>query len=405
MEKTKKSIQMIDLLKFIAAIMVVCIHSNQISGNEWFNFMVKNIVCRIAVPLFFISSAYFIRKSTNTNKGYLKNKLVYLAKDYLFWSVVFIPIGLDWINQNLSISQSLYPVALLFGLAYSGTYYHLWYIPALILSILVIAKARQYLSYKWIFLIAFSLYLLGSMETYYGLITCEWFKELFDGFIRLFFTTRNGLFYGLIFTTIGFFISDHEQKLLQFRKQIKWGLILFTLMLFIEGSVVFNILRLDCNFLISLVPVSFALFFLGVTTNTRLPFNTEKLRELSNYYYFIHPICIMMVLEAGKYFSLPFLNKGLISFLLIYLFTHLFSIVIIRLKKQGVGKFAGLPSYLKGLVYSVLLVNCLFFFDIASIPIQFEVRICLLSCYVMMLVVLVSKILYLKKKRISYFLG
>lgn len=392
---------MIDLLKFIAAIMVVCIHSNQISGNEWLNFMVKNIFCRIAVPLFFVSSAYFIRKSTKNNESYLKNKLVHLAKDYLFWSVVFIPIGLDWINQNFSISQSLYPAALLFGLVYSGTFYHLWYIPALILSILVIAKARQYLSYRWIFLIAFSLYLLGSMETYYGLISCDWFKELFDGFIRLFFTTRNGLFYGLIFTAIGFFISDYEQKLLQFRKQLKWGLILFCSLLFVEGIVVFNILRLDCNFLISLVPVSFALFFLGATTDIRLPFNTTKLRELSNYYYFIHPMCIMIVLELGNVFSLPFLNKGLSSFLLIYLFTHLLSVVIIKLKKQGVGKLAWLPSYLKGLVCVVVVVNCLFFFDIASMPIRFEIAI----CYVTMLVVLISKILHLKEKRIGYSLG
>ncbi|WP_321384642.1 acyltransferase [uncultured Enterococcus sp.] len=405
MRNTKKNLQMIDLLKFIAAIMVVCIHSNQISENEWLNFLVKNILCRIAVPLFFISSAYFIRKSTAENGAYLKKKLFHLVKEYLFWSVVFIPIGLDWINQNLSISQSLYPAALLFGLSYSGTYYHLWYIPALILSILIIATARHYLSYKWIFFIAFLLYLLGSVETYYGLITSEWFKALFDGFIRLFFTTRNGLFYGLVFTAMGFFLSDYEEKLLQFRDQFKLGLFFCSSLLFAEGIVIFNILRLDCNFLIALVPVSFILFFLGITTTVRLPFNTAKLRELSHYYYFIHPICILLVLKVGSTFKLSFFTEGLGSFLLIYLLTHFLSMFIIGLKKRSVAKFVWLSSHLKGLVCIIAAVNCLFIFDIVPIPIQFKVAICLLSCYAMMVVVLISKILQLRETRISYSLG
>ncbi|MGL4695389.1 acyltransferase family protein [Enterococcus larvae] len=405
MENAKKNIQMIDLLKFIAAIMVVCIHSEPISGNEWFNFLVKNILCRIAVPLFFISSAYFIRKSTVNKEGNLKGKIVHLLKNYLFWSVVFLPIGLDWINQNLSISPSLYPAALLFGLVYSGTYYHLWYIPAFILSVVIITKARQYISYKLIFLIAAALYFVGSLETYYGLITIDWVKEIFDGFIQLFFTTRNGLFYGMIFTAIGFFIYDYEQKLLTLKKYFKWALLFLGSLLFLEGVIVYNMLRLDCNFLIVLIPFSFVLFLWGITSEIKLPFNTVKLRALSHYYYFIHPICIVILFEIGNAFNLSFFSKGLTGFLLSYLFTHLLSVFLIKLKEQQVGRGIWLSSFLSGAVFTTVIVGCIYIFETASVPIQFELASCVLISQIIILAVLISKLISLRRKRNIYSLG
>lgn len=116
---TKSNYPMIDCMKFVAALMVICVHSHDIADQNVVNFIIKNILCRAAVPFFFISSAYFIRKKAMCDPDYLPKKIKSLFNNYLFWSLLFIPVGLYWINQNMDLSKLLYPIALVFGVAYS----------------------------------------------------------------------------------------------------------------------------------------------------------------------------------------------------------------------------------------------------------------------------------------------
>lgn len=51
--------RMVDIVKYVAAIMVICIHCNQLLPQEFLNFFVKQIICRIAV-YFFFTYAYFV---------------------------------------------------------------------------------------------------------------------------------------------------------------------------------------------------------------------------------------------------------------------------------------------------------------------------------------------------------
>ncbi len=43
---------MLDSVKYIAAILVICVHCQPISGLPEVNYFVKNILCRWAVPFF-----------------------------------------------------------------------------------------------------------------------------------------------------------------------------------------------------------------------------------------------------------------------------------------------------------------------------------------------------------------
>ena len=108
-KKQEWNYQLIDVMKYLAAIMVICVHCNQLFPQDYLNFFIKNILCRIAVPFFFISSAYFVRKGSKTNENYVKTYLKNLIISYCFWSIIFIPIGLDWIHQNLDLSGYLLP--------------------------------------------------------------------------------------------------------------------------------------------------------------------------------------------------------------------------------------------------------------------------------------------------------
>ena len=85
---------------------------------------------------------------------------------YLFWSFLYIPVLLIWARDyfdiawqfvgSLSISPYLLgllsiffiPIVLIIALIYTGTFYHLWYFPALFLSLIVLKKWKEKFSYK-----------------------------------------------------------------------------------------------------------------------------------------------------------------------------------------------------------------------------------------------------------------
>ncbi len=213
----------------------------------------------------------------DNNGNYLPVYLKRLTQSYLWWSVIFIPIGFDWLHQNLTLSKELLPLALIFGLIHVGTYYHLWYIPALILSLFIATKFLKHFSYKLLLIIATFLYSFGSIETYYGLIPNGWLKELFDIVIQIFFTTRSGLLFGLIFVGIGFFIYDYQEKLLLRYRQIFFLTGLFFAMMVLEGILLYSVDKLDMNFLFMLIPFSFCLFISLLFFPKQLSFDTGKM--------------------------------------------------------------------------------------------------------------------------------
>lgn len=374
-QKEWNNYKMVDIVKYIAAIMVICIHCQSLVSSAYLNFFIKSVICRIAVPFFFISSAYFVRKGASQKPDYIKKYLTRLTKSYLAWSILFIPIGVDWVYQNLHLSGSLLPFALVYGLIHIGTYYHLWYIPAMLFSIYVVDRLLTRLSYKKVFSIAGCLFLFGSLETYYGMLPNGWFKEFFDMFIKIVFTTRSGLFFGMIFVLIGYFIYDYREKLQIYTTYISKLTALFAILLLVEGAFLYTVERLDMNFLIMLVPFSFC-FFIGVIS---LPYvfqcDTKKYRELSKYYYFVHPVCIVIVEEVGLAFDLDFLRAGILSLLLIILLTHALSSCIVsfcQIKKSRV-----LIAAILGMGTTFILASLFFWIKPATIVVKFELVPCL----------------------------
>ena len=99
----------IDLIKFICAYLVMMIHIQPFDGhagvyNEYMqciNFAMKNIVCRIAVPFFFIASGFLLFRKTdieNIDLGRIKSycfKLIFLPVPFLFNFLVILISRLD----------------------------------------------------------------------------------------------------------------------------------------------------------------------------------------------------------------------------------------------------------------------------------------------------------------------
>lgn len=126
---------------------------------------------------------------------------------------------------------------------------------------------------------------MGSIETYYVYFSNSWFTQSFDAYAKVFFTTRNGIFYTPIFVYLGYLLYDYRHFSL-FRDNFGKKLLLSGLLLLLDGRIVFIHQGIDKNFFLAL-PL-FALFLVNWVLRTRIGQNWQlyHLKELSVLYFF-----------------------------------------------------------------------------------------------------------------------
>lgn len=322
----------IDLVKYLAAILVICFHCERVFQDPAVNHLFKNVLCRFAVPYFLISTSYFVRRGQNQSADYIKQYVRSLAKSYLFWSLIYLPIGFQWIQENYSLSPELYPVALIVGLFYTGTYYHLWYIPAAIFGIICVQWLLKKSGYLVLFTLALLMYGFGSLETYYAYLGNGQLKAFFDQYLNLFITTRNGLFFALIFVAIGFFLWDHREIIVSYQKYFGLSVLITGVFLVAEGMIVYSNLGIDKNFMWMLIPFTACLFSWSLFVKLDEKIDSSRLRELGKYYFFIHPLCILWT--ASLVNSYEFFANTWLQLIVTLVATHLLSSLAITITQQ-----------------------------------------------------------------------
>ncbi len=336
--------QNLNILKYISSILIIILHLRPFlnSSNE-LDLAFNNIITRICVPIFFIITGYFVAKKEKVNKNYIKEYIRKTISLYLVWSLLYIPVIIDTIIQYLPIINAyiskinitlpfliilliiLLPIIVLVTLCYTGVYYHLWYFPAIIFSLLVLKKWKQKFNIKYLFIISFILLLFGATETYYGVLPLS-IKRTLSYYYNIFFTTRNFLFFGLFYVVLGYYIGTKEKA---YSKYCFLKLIVSFFLLTFEAILLHDTNRLNSNILLSCIPLTYYLFIssIYITNNIKLsfPFGTY-----SKYYYLIHPMIIFILsLLFKKINYYPYLN-----ILIVLLITHITSTLIIKLKKK-----------------------------------------------------------------------
>ncbi len=337
----------IDILKYICAILIIILHLRPFKyySNE-LDLTFNNIITRICVPLFFLITGYFIAKKEKDNPSYIKNYIKKMIPLYLVWSTLYIPIIISFIIQNSSLINDylqfvnlpiyviiillilLLPIILLITLIYTGVYYHLWYFPALLFSLMVLSKWKKKFKIKYLLIISFFLLLFGATETYYGILPIG-IKALVSFYFKIFFTTRNFLFFGLFYVVLGYYMGTKKEI---YSKNCFVKLIIFVFLLVFEAIFLHDTERLNSNILLSCVPIVYYLFitilYISKPKDNKVKF---PFRDLSKYYYFIHPgiIFILFSIKAINVDINPYFQVGIVL-----LITDLLSRIIIYLKKK-----------------------------------------------------------------------
>ncbi|WP_027624025.1 serine racemase VanT catalytic subunit [Clostridium lundense] len=344
----------IDHFRIIAALLIVAIHTSPLSSiNKTLDFIIVRIFARIAVPFFLMTTGYFLLPR-------------YMAKKNGDWSAVHRFIKKTCTLYGIAILLYL-PVNFYAGhftgknffsivikdLLFDGTFYHLWYLPASIIGILIICLLCRKYSLKTVLIISSILYIIALFgDSYYGIVSqISWIQSIYDFLFTFSSYTRNGIFYAPIFLFMGYIIAKSGCC------QKKFATISFLITIFlmtIEGLVLHNMgLQRHDSMYIFLLPCMFFLFQILLNQNGR---SLPVLRTISACIYIIHPLFIIVVRGIAKVTGLSFLliHNSVIHYIVVCIFSIIFSIMgafIMTLNKKS--------NFYKGRAWMELDLNAL----------------------------------------------
>lgn len=342
----------LDAFRIIAAVMIITIHTSPLeSFNQNADFFLTRVLSRVAVPFFFMVTGQFvvseiIRKSSSS--AVLAKYIKKTALIYAVSIIIYIPIG---IYAGHYSGLSLQKILKL--LIFDGTFYHLWYFPALITGCALIFILSRFMTLPQMTAAAALLYIIGLFgDSYFGFVSkIPVIENIYNRLFNIFSYTRNGLFFAPLFLLMGVWVdrlhirARHKRSQAAIRsaaesrtfssalclnvKMCAAGLIISFCAMTAEAFALHlnNIQRHDSMY-IMLIPV---MFFLYMTLlNLRMP-QKPTLRPLAAIVYVIHPAVIVAVRAAAKPLKLKaiFVENSLVHFFAVAVLSFLIAAALL----------------------------------------------------------------------------
>lgn len=309
----------LDISRLIASLMVVAIHTYPLSSiNGTLDYCFTRIICRISVPIFLMITGYYV---LNKDIDYLKKYTIKIIKIYLISILIYIPINIynGYINDfNI--------IKLIKDIFINGTFYTLWYFPALVLGLWITYYLIKKLNTKLVKIVLIILFIIGILgDGYYGLIKdIDILKQIYDVIFMVFDYTRNGLFYVPIFLYIGYQFNINKNDF----KYNKYYIILFLILMVIEGIILymFNIPKHNSMY-IFLLPLSYFIFNTLINNKS----SNKMARSLSTWIYILHPLFIVIIHFISKIIHINIYSNSILNYILVVFLTSTFIIIVNKL--------------------------------------------------------------------------
>lgn len=176
-----------DLIKFFLSLLVMAIHAKLYP-------MVLYPWLRIAVPLFFIMSSYFVFSklrdaSKEKQKAVLKKFVVRNLQLYWCWLVILLPITL-YVRKDTYFSNGFLTNALsiIKSMLFGSTFIASWFITATIIGVLIIYFLSRWLKKDvFVFLICFFAFCVVSLASSYETVIKDTvIYTVLIGYIKIF---------------------------------------------------------------------------------------------------------------------------------------------------------------------------------------------------------------------------
>lgn len=319
----------IDIARVIAAFLVICVHTDPLmSYSESGNYFLVSVVARLAVPFFFVVSGFFFGKKIDVARSFVADSKVLfsnlkrLMTIYIVWLLIYFPFQfLAWIRSDESWT---YWLTFIQKSIFEGSYYTLWYLTGLIFSLTFSYILFKLFKPKVTLLITLILFVIGTLlQSYYDVWQTN---DLFSTYYTLFLTTRNGLFFGSFFVSLGIFIAKEKTLLSQ-----RWNVRFFFISLLLLTIEAFQMKHLEftkgSGMWFMLVPSTYFLFKTLQSLNLRN-------RKIFNY---LRPFSLLVYLSHGLFliiFNRIFYLNSILYFAIVVLGTCFLSVAIIYYSKH-----------------------------------------------------------------------
>ncbi len=221
MRKTEKNgvYSLVDIIKVLLALLILLSHFiNEHAAGKLPRVVDLSVsVYIIAVPMFFAYSGYFLFKKLYTvdekeQKLFLKNYCIKIMRLYGVWSAVYVCFKIiTWIRfapENGEILSYIHR-----ALVYS-TYNTIWYLPASAVGAVMAYFFLKKLGSRGMLVSAAVFCVLGAMGDCYFNITgsIPVIGKIFEVYLKIFITSRNGIFNGFPYIALGAFIAQLMQN-------------------------------------------------------------------------------------------------------------------------------------------------------------------------------------------------
>ena len=285
----------IDKARWLLAYLILIIHFRPLAGfDPTLDFASAQVVARIAVPFYFMATGFFMDYDQKDKvKAWSKN----ILKLTLIWSLIYLPFRLQAYFSNQA--------NILMDIVHLGVHVHLWYLPASIFAVLLLGFLRKHFKLRTILLIGFFLYFIGLFgDAYYGFSSFLGIETLVDDYLYVFETTRNGLFFGFFFVSLGYYFKTSALNIKAIYKLI--GFIIGFILMFVEMlSLEQAGIPIEYNMYLSIIPTVYFLFSLCMEkSNTEKP---KSYKDLGSFIYFSHFIVLYLSIGLFMLFKLEWI--------------------------------------------------------------------------------------------------
>lgn len=332
----KKSYGMLDVAKFISALLVIAIHCAPfIEINETLNFVYVQIIARLAVPFFFMASGWLFFRKIDASAGWrdennlcqLKHYWKRIARIYIIWSLLYVPLlALSWIQGGFAMATLL---RLVRDFLFNGTYYHLWFLSALLWGVPMVYWMYTNWRRQAVLIVSLLLYVIGMAVNVYGvlLMNIPIIGPLLKLYESVLVTTRNGFFFAPIFLTLGIYVDEFVGG--RYKKQSVLAFLISFAAYTGEALALrhMGIMNDLTSMYALLIPAVFFLFMFLMQFSFRSNFILEGMRKQSLLIYVSHIYFVYIWLYI-------FPNAHLWVYLLSILCSYVFSVLVLKLVRR-----------------------------------------------------------------------
>ena len=341
----------IDIIKFFCVFLVIVIHVAPfgVNGAGMLNYVFQKILARISVPFFFTTSGFLLFRRFDPNsiqKDGVSRFLKNIFRLYVVWTVIYSPFILHAIlTEKAGILMGI--VLALRDFLLTGSYTHLWYLNSLFFSVIFICFLVKHKNNIRVILgISFFLFLIGLLgQTYFGLLahlrtyTTIWSALKLTQTIMV--TTRNAIFEGFFFVSLGAYFAWNREKLTKGFNSIVLPVISIAVLL-LEGILIKSYGHpLQWNtYFFSAVAVFF-LFRYAIDQEKSWPFSEATckwFRDIVELVYFLH-LWVRAVVDIMMGKMLPTLQNTPLRYLIVCIISLILGQLILVLSKKERLKF------------------------------------------------------------------